>query len=108
MRIHHLPDPETGATPVAPDHAETPAETIARLTAQLTAVQAELGQYKAADAQRQADEKVIAAKMALGLSRPQALAVIQRQKEHDEAEKRKADSGKAKTASVKSTIHQLN
>ena len=64
---------------------ETPAQTIARLTAELKIATDKIVSYEKADAQRTADEKVIAQKMSLGLSRDQAIAVIKRQKDHDTA-----------------------
>jgi hypothetical protein len=56
------------------------------LIARLTAANTQLATYAAASAQRAKDELAITQKMALGLSRDQAIAVIERQKAHDQAE----------------------
>lgn len=86
------PAPDTGATPLAPKVL-----TIAELQAQLNeanqiivnlrqvkAQQAEVIEKLTAQKQEaDADEKIIIAKMEKGLSRPQAVASLQRQKQYD-------------------------
>lgn len=85
------------AAPGGPAKPESPAETIARLQSELGVARLKIATYEAADADRAATEKQIAAKMAFGLTREQAQAVIKRQKDHDDAEKAKAkDQPKAK------------
>ena len=77
---------------------ETEAAKIRRLTAELAAANRRLAAYETADQERAATEKIVAAKMAIGLARDQALAVIERQKQYDQS---KADSGKAKSRNAK-------
>jgi hypothetical protein len=99
-----IADAATGGADTA--KAEKPAETIARLTAENARLNALIAGFEADTAQRAADELLIAQKTALGLTRDQAIAVIKRQREHDEAVKR--ESGEAlkretdKTAAAKS------
>jgi hypothetical protein len=83
-----IADAATGGADAA--KAEMPADTIARLTAENRRLNALITGFEADTAQRAADELLIAQKTALGLTRDQAIAVIKRQREHDEAEKRKA------------------
>jgi hypothetical protein len=64
---------------------ETPQQTILRLTAHNAELEAQLKKHDTLKAQRDADEKVIAEKMAHGLSRHQAINVIRRQREFDAA-----------------------
>jgi len=64
---------------------ETPEQIIARLTADNKALAAKVAVYEAAEAERTKEEQVIAEKIAAGLTREQAIAVIKRQKEHDAA-----------------------
>jgi len=66
---------------------ETTAQTIERLTAELAAANKTIDTFKAQAAQASADEVVVREKMAHGLSREQAVAVIKRQRAHDEAAK---------------------
>lgn len=58
----------------------------------------ELAALKEADKQRAADEKIIAEKMLRGLSRQQAIQVIQRQREFDAKKAEAAKAAKAKEA----------
>lgn len=51
--------------------------------ARIANLEAQLAKYKQADAEHTAEEKIISEKMAAGLSRKQAIAVIARQKEFD-------------------------
>ena len=64
---------------------ETPAQTIARLTAENTRLNTLIAGFEADKAQRAVDELAIAQKTALGLTREQAIQVIKRQKEYDAA-----------------------
>jgi len=57
----------------------------------------------AADAQRRKDESVIAEKIRHGLTREQAIAVIQRQREHDQREAAAAAAKAAKAEKTEST-----
>ena len=66
---------------------ETAAQTIERLTTELAAANKTIESFKAQAAQASADEIVIREKMLHGLSREQALAVIKRQRAHDDLEK---------------------
>jgi hypothetical protein len=95
LRILLMPDTQTGAESGQP---ETDAAKLKRLTAELAAANRRLAACEAADQERAATEKQVAAKMAIGLSREQALAVIERQKQYDQAkaESVKANSGNAK------------
>jgi len=54
-----------------------------RLTAELAAANKTIESFKAQASQASADELVIEQKMRVGLSREQAVAVIQRQRAHD-------------------------
>jgi hypothetical protein len=74
-KILRTADAAEGGSPPKP---ETPAQKIERL-------EAEIAGYKKADAERSAEEKLIADKVGKGLTREQAIAVIQRQKDHDQA-----------------------
>ena len=78
------------------DIKETPAQTIERLAAELAAANKTIETFKAQAAQASADEVIIREKMSHGLTRDQAVAVIKRQRAHDELEK--AQAAKAKTA----------
>ena len=73
-----------GNGPAAPVK-ETAEQTIARLTAENEKLSTRVAADEAADAQRVADELAITAKTKLGLSRDQAIAVIKRQRDHDQA-----------------------
>lgn len=68
------------------EQTETPAQTIARLTAALEEANKTIANFQAEKKQLAEDEKVIREKMSHGLSREQAMAVIKRQKEHDAME----------------------
>ncbi|MGA2749121.1 MAG: hypothetical protein ABSG59_10120 [Verrucomicrobiota bacterium] len=63
---------ETATAPAAPE-----------LAAENAVLKARLAELEAAKKQNDADEEAIAAKMARGLRREQAIAVIQRQREYD-------------------------
>lgn len=87
-----------------PETAPDPA-LIADLQAQLAALKAENETLKAAKAQQEADAKIIAEKVKLGLTVAQAKSVIANQRRFDAAraeriaeEKAKADAIAAKTA----------
>jgi hypothetical protein len=67
---------ETSSQPPAPD-----------LAAENAALKARLAQIESAKTQTDADEKLIAEKMARGLRREQAAAVISRQREFDSNKK---------------------
>ena len=58
---------------------------VEELQKRLEAANARIADYQKADATRTAEEKLIAKKMAAGLTRDQAIAVIARQKAHDQA-----------------------
>lgn len=73
---------ETTATPTAPD-----------LAAENVTLKAKIAQFEAAKKQADADEVLIAEKMAKGLRREQAAAVIKRQREF---ETRKAQAATTK------------
>jgi hypothetical protein len=75
---------------------ETSQQTIQRLTAHNAELEAQLKEHETAEAQRAADEKIIVEKMAHGLSRQQAINVIHRQREFDEAAKPKSRTSKSK------------
>jgi hypothetical protein len=63
---------------------ETPApKAAADLAAENAALKAKIAEFDAARKQADADEIVIAGKMAKGLRREQAVAVIKRQREFD-------------------------
>lgn len=100
-KIQLSPDSTNGGTP--------PRETLQQANDRLTAEnselkaekeksEAELEKYKSAEAQRAADEKIIIEKMTHGLSRPQAMNVIQRQRDFDAA-KEKSDKSKVQPPS---------
>ena len=97
MKQHILLNPEA-QTETATGRPETDTARIKRLTAELAAANRRLAAYECADQERAATEKIVAAKTALGLSREQALAVIERQKQFDQT---KAESGKAKSVTSK-------
>ncbi|MGA2243810.1 MAG: hypothetical protein ABSH48_02330 [Verrucomicrobiota bacterium] len=63
---------------------ETAAQTIARLTDELAAANKTIESFKTQAAQASADEIIIREKMSHGLTRDQALAVIKRQRQHDD------------------------
>lgn len=65
--------------------AESPEQIIARQNARIAELEKAEAQRTALDAQTEADEKIIKGKMEAGVSRPQAIAVIRRQKEFDQA-----------------------
>ena len=63
---------------------ETPSPTpAADLAAENAALKAKIAEFQAAKKQADADEILIAAKMAKGLRREQAAAVLKRQREFD-------------------------
>lgn len=91
--ILYSADPAEGgdASPAADPPAKSK-PTIVSLTAQLEQANATIATQKAtiknltaAKAEADADEKLILAKMGLGLTRDQATAVVKRQKTHDES-----------------------
>lgn len=102
-KIQLSPDATSGGTP----SKETQQQIIDRLTAEIERLtverselkaevekcQAKLAKYESADAQRAEDEKLIIEKMTHGLSRPQAINVIERQRNFDGA-KEKSDKSK--------------
>jgi len=70
---------------------ENPSQSSAAdLAAENAALKATIAQFQAAKKQADADEIIIAEKMAKGLRREQAVAVLKRQREFDEA-RRKAE-----------------
>ena len=76
-----------------------PKATEDQIAEAVAALQKENADLKAAQVQASEDEKVIREKMALGLTRDQAMAVITRQREHDKAEaeaKKKAEEAAKK------------
>jgi hypothetical protein len=83
---------------------QTLAEENRQLTAQLAAARATIASlqsrvtgFETDQAQRAGDEAEISKRMRLGFTRDQARAILQRQREHDETEKRKAEGVKAET-----------
>ena len=62
----------------------------ADLAAENAALKAKIAEFQAAKKQADADEILIAVKMAKGLRREQAAAVLKRQREFDERQKAKA------------------
>jgi hypothetical protein len=84
---------EGGAKP----KLESKDDTIQRLTGELAAANLTIVTFQAEAADRAKTELAITLKMGFGLSRDQAITVIKRQKEHDEAEKQKVEARKAKT-----------
>ncbi len=70
------PQPPPAATP-------TPSAKSQTLEERMAALQAENDALKGVQTAAKADEEIIATKMMLGLSRPQAVAVIHRQRNHD-------------------------
>jgi len=63
---------------------DTPTQTAAAdMAAENAALKAKLAEFQAVKKQADADEVVIAAKMAKGLRREQAAAVLKRQREYD-------------------------
>ena len=71
---------------MATENLESPQQTIARLTAELATAQTTIAQFESAQKQKGEDEIKIAEKMAYGLTRDQAAAVLRRQRDHDHAE----------------------
>jgi hypothetical protein len=69
---------------------ETPPQTIERLTAELCVARNIITSYEAAEKQASEDEIKIAEKMAFGLTRDQAVSVLQRQRDHDAAARQAA------------------
>lgn len=61
---------------------------MARLQAENEEMRKRLAQIDADKEREEADEKIIKEKMDRGLTRPQAIAVIRRQREHDAATER--------------------
>ncbi len=99
MKYQLLLNPEAQtATGTGTTKPETEAAKIRRLTGELAAANRRLAAYEAADQERAETEKIVAAKMVLGLSREQALAVIERQKQFDKAQ---AATGRGKTGNAK-------
>ena len=95
------PDATPSGPGVPPVNPETDAEKITRLESELAAARAAIARYETADSDRAETEKIVRAKMALGLTRQQALSVIERQKAHNAAEqKRKAESATAEPQTV--------
>ena len=88
--LHLTPDAPTGGGAPKP---ETSAQKIVRLESELAAAKAIIARHETADADRAEIEKIVLAKMALGLTRAQALAVIERQKAHNKAESMKKAKG---------------
>lgn len=82
IKLNLNPDPPAngGSGAAAP---ETSQQTIDRFIARVSELEGQLEKYRTAEAQREADEKLIREKMAQGLSRPQAINVIQRQRAFD-------------------------
>jgi len=64
---------------------ETQQQTIDRLTGELAEANRKIAEFTAQKAQAGADEQIIAAKMAVGLTREQAVSVIRRQRQFDQA-----------------------
>ena len=91
-RILFIADPPPGGNGTDAPVKETPEQIIKRLQAENKALTERVNADEQADAQRAADELAITHKTKLGLSRDQAIAVIKRQREHDQAleEKRAA------------------
>jgi hypothetical protein len=79
-----MADAAAGNGPAAPVK-ETPEQIIARLTAENQALADQVAAFEAKETERAAEEKQIAEKVAAGLTRDQAIAVIKRQKDHDAA-----------------------
>ncbi len=77
---------------------ETPQETIDRLTAELAAANKIIDSFQAEKKEQTEIEKLIAAKMAVGLTRGQAISVITHQNAHDKFE---ADQAAKKAAKEK-------
>jgi hypothetical protein len=77
--INRIADPATGGGGAAK------APTVAELQAQLAAANAKIAVYEAKESERAAEEQQISAKVQAGLTRDQAIKVIQRQKDHDAA-----------------------
>ena len=63
---------------------ETSEETIKRLTAELASAKQTTAKYEIAKAAQTAEEKIITEKMAVGLTRAQAISVIKHQKSYTE------------------------
>lgn len=59
--------------------------TVEDLLKQLAAANEKIAAFEAKESERAAEEKQIAEKVAAGLTRDQAIAVIKRQKDHDAA-----------------------
>lgn len=64
-----------------------------QIVSAVQALQSRLDAFEKTEAQRAADEKIIVEKMARGLSREQAVHVIQRQREFDAAGKQSRVQG---------------
>jgi len=90
-----IPDAPQGGTGVPPVKPETDAEKIARLEAESATARATITRYESADAERAETEKIVRAKITLGLTRQQALSVIGRQKAHDAEQKQNLGKQKA-------------
>src|SRR5580658_10253009 len=71
---------------------------IESLVAENAALKSRLKAYQDREAQQLADETLISEKMRAGLRRPQAIAVIKRQREHDAFLKKQAEEKAAKAA----------
>jgi hypothetical protein len=87
---------------MATESSESPQQTIARLTAELAAAQTTIARFESAQKQKGEDEIKIAEKMAYGLTRDQAAAVLRRQRNHDHAENTKST---AKTNPLNSKLN---
>jgi hypothetical protein len=88
------PDTAGGGSP-PPAEAKP---SVASLTAENAALKSRLAVYEAREKQQLADETLISEKMRAGLRRPQAIAVIKRQRDHDAFLKKQAEEKAAKAA----------
>jgi hypothetical protein len=91
--------PKDTPTRPAPDSAAD-SSTLASVQAENAALKARIAEMESAKTQIAADEALIVAKMAKGLRREQARAVINRQREHDAFLKKQAEEKKAKAAAA--------
>jgi hypothetical protein len=85
--------PASASSSAAPPATDAPPKTAEQLQKELDAAHAELAVFRSAKAAASDEEVLVAAKMAVGLTRPQAAAVIRRQRAFDES-----DFGKAQSA----------
>jgi regulator of replication initiation timing len=84
-----MADAPAGGSDAAASAKETLEQENSRLKLENQKLKDAVTASAAADAQRKADELIITEKTKLGLTRDQAIAVIKRQREHDEALKEK-------------------